>query len=83
MWRILYTLFFIIASLMAGCSGSDYNSVSDFVRDCRLEHACQLLKATNMSIANVAFNSGFSRVTTFNHDFKARYNLTPSEYRRQ
>ena len=67
----------------AFAQGSDYNSVADFIRDCRLEHACQLLKTTGMTIANVATSSGFSRVTTFNHDFKARYNLSPSEYRRQ
>jgi len=40
------------------------------------------IETTDMSIANVAARSGFSRVTTFNHDFKAHYNLTPSEYRR-
>jgi len=28
-------------------------------------------------------SSGFSRVTTFNHDFKTRYNLTPTKYRQQ
>ena len=66
----------------AFAQGSDYDSVADFIRDCRLEHACHLLKTTDMSIANVAARSGFSRVTTFNHDFKAHYNLTPSEYRR-
>lgn len=66
----------------AFAQGSDYDSVADFIRDCRLEHACNLLKTTDMSIANVAARSGFSRVTTFNHDFKAHYNLTPSEYRR-
>ena len=63
--------------------GSDYSSVSDFIRDCRLEHACQLLKTTDMKIADVASCSGFSRVTTFNHDFKTRYNLSPTEYRRR
>ena len=61
----------------------DYDSVADFIRDCRLEHACQLLKTTDLLIAHVAARSGYSRVTTFNHDFKARFNLSPSEYRRQ
>ena len=28
--------------------------VADFIRDCRLEHACQLLKTTDMPIAKVA-----------------------------
>lgn len=67
----------------AFAQGSDYDSVADFIRDCRLEHACHLLKTTNMTIANVAACSGFSRVTTFNHDFKSRYNISPTEYRRQ
>ena len=67
----------------AFAQGSDYDSVADFIRDCRLEHACQLLKTTDMKIADIAAHSGFSRVTTFNHDFKARYNLSPSEYRLQ
>jgi AraC-like DNA-binding protein len=67
----------------AFAQGSDYDSVSDFVRGCRLEYACVLLKSTDMKIAEVVASSGFSRATTFNHDFKARYNLTPSEYRRR
>jgi len=67
----------------AFAQGSDYDSVSDFVRGCRLEYACVLLKSTDMKIAEVVASSGFSRATTFNHDFKARYNLTPSEYRRK
>lgn len=67
----------------AFAQGSDYDSVSDFVRDCRLKYACRLLTTTDMKVADVASASGFSRATTFNHDFKARYNLTPSEYRRK
>jgi len=63
--------------------GSDYSSVADFIRDCRLEHACVLLKTTDMKVTDVAAASGFSRATTFNHDFKARFNLSPTEYRRQ
>ena len=67
----------------AFAQGSDYGSVADFIRDCRLEHACSLLKSTDMKVADIALASGFSRPTTFNHDFKARYNLSPTEYRRQ
>lgn len=67
----------------AFAQGSIYNSVAEFIRDCRLEHACQLLKTTDMKISDVAAQSGFSLVTTFNHDFKARFNLSPTEYRQQ
>ena len=59
----------------------EYSSVSDFIRACRLEYACLLLTTTEMRIAEVAIASGFSRVTTFNHDFKARFNLSPTEFR--
>ena len=59
----------------------DYNSVSDFIRACRLEHACRLLSTTDMRISEVAAASGFNRTTTFNHDFKSRYNLSPTEFR--
>ena len=67
----------------AFAQGSDYSSVADFIRDCRLEHACVLLKTTDMKVTDVAAASGFSRPTTFNHDFKARFNLSPTEYRRK
>ena len=67
----------------AFAQGSDYSSVADFIRDCRLEHARILLKTTDMKVADIATASGFSRPTTFNHDFKARFNLSPTEYRRQ
>ena len=63
--------------------GSKYGSVADFIRDCRLEYACTLLSDTEMKMNDVAREAGFSRVTTFNHDFKARYSLAPSEYRKQ
>lgn len=77
---------FLLTPVQVGnafAQSSDYSSVSDFIRDCRLEHACQLLKTTDMKIAEVASCSGFSRVTTFNHDFKTRYNLSPTEYRKR
>ncbi len=66
----------------AFAQGSDYNSVSDFIRDCRLEYACTLLKNTDMKITEIAKASGFSLLTTFNHNFRSKYKLTPTEFRR-
>ena len=63
--------------------GSDYHSVADFIRDCRLRHACHLLTSTDQRTADIATASGFLRPTTFYHDFKTRYSITPSEYRKQ
>ena len=63
--------------------GSPYKSLPDFIRECRLRHACRLLRDSTMTIADIAAASGFSRITTFNHDFKAKYELTPTEFRNQ
>lgn len=64
--------------------GSPYGNVSNFVRNARLEYACQLLrKSTTMSIADVAAASGFPSYPRFAMDFKAAYSISPTEYRRQ
>ena len=64
--------------------GSSHSSVSDFIRECRLEHARQLMiSEPQMSLVDVAANSGFIHATTFSTDFKARYGLTPTQFREQ
>ena len=77
---------FGISSRLIGTAftqGSPYKSLPDFIRECRLRHACRLLRDSTMTIADIAAASGFSRITTFNHDFKAKYELTPTEFRSQ
>jgi AraC-like DNA-binding protein len=64
--------------------GSTHSSISDFIRECRLEHARQLIiSEPQMSLIEVATNSGFIHATTFSTDFKARYGLTPTQFREQ
>lgn len=64
--------------------GSSFGSVSNFVRDARLEYACQLLrKSPDMPIADIAAASGFSSYPRFATDFKTFYSISPTEYRRQ
>ncbi len=48
----------------------------------RLENAEYLLKNSDMTIHEVAFNCGFQNVSHFNRVFKAHTNLSPLEYRR-
>ncbi len=55
-----------------------------FVRDVRLEHACQLLtEHPEMSIGDIAAASGFSSPIVFNRAFKAKHEITPTFYREQ
>lgn len=59
-------------------------SVPEFIRDCRLEYAKNLIaEHPNLTFAEIADASGFLHVTTFNVDFKSKYGLTPSQYKEQ
>ena len=64
--------------------GGSHNSLPDFIRDLRLEYACQLMTDNpNMSISDVATASGFSNLTVFGRDFKRKYEVTPTYFRSQ
>ena len=57
-------------------------SLPEFVRNCRLDHACRLMvEHPTMSFVEVGNDSGYQRTTTFYHDFKARFGMAPAEYR--
>ena len=60
------------------------SSLPDFIRDLRLEYACQLFTDhPDMSISDVATASGFSNLTVFGRDFKRKYEVTPTYFRSQ
>lgn len=74
--------------------GYDYNYTSryfhrtfnmkfnDYVNICRLERATELLDNTKKSITEIAFESGFQSVRSFNDYFRKRMNISPQEYRK-
>jgi AraC-like DNA-binding protein len=58
-------------------------SYMHFLTELRLGHVCKLLaKNRNMSIAEIAFRSGFNNLTHFNRQFKAAKGLTPTRFRK-
>ena len=62
--------------------GSDYASISDFINECRLEYAVNLLNyQPSIPVSQVAQASGFSDANYFGRKFKARFGLSPSQYR--
>ena len=64
--------------------GSEHTSISDFINNCRLDHARRLLVSRpDMSISDIAAASGFGLRTTFTRNFKAKHGLTPTEFREQ
>ena len=74
--------------------GYDYNYTSryfrrtfnmkfnDYVNICRLEHAIGLLDGTSKSVTDVAYESGFQSVRSFNDFFKKNIGISPQEYRK-
>lgn len=73
-----------------GCSPSHFmrwfkqltgTSFGTFLQERRLAAAAKELKETNEKILAIAESVGFENLSNFNRQFKARYNMTPRQYR--
>ena len=49
----------------------------------RVEHACKLLAYSNLSISQIAYESGYNNVPYFIKQFESLTQRTPKEYRIQ
>jgi AraC-like DNA-binding protein/ligand-binding sensor protein len=54
----------------------------DFLHRRRIEKACKLLETTDYPIIRIAFDSGFTSLTTFNRVFSRVMKESPSRYRK-
>jgi len=54
-----------------------------FLATYRINHAKSLLKSSESTIAEIAMDSGFASLNTFNRVFKDITGTTPSEYRKR
>lgn len=52
-----------------------------YVRQIAIDHACGLLRNTNLPIISVAFESGFAELSTFYRQFNKRVGKSPAAYR--
>jgi len=57
-------------------------SVSQFIRDVRLEEAIKLLKSDSETVSEIAYKVGFSSSTYFNRCFRQVYGIAPGEVRK-
>ncbi len=55
-------------------------SASEFIRSQRLKLAVRLLKESDASISEIAYQVGFNTPSYFSKCFKETYNCTPNEY---
>lgn len=54
-----------------------------YVTSKRLEYARELLSTTDDSVTTIALEAGFGSSRSFFREFKAAYQMTPNEYRKQ
>ena len=53
----------------------------DLLREARIKHACQLLRTTDKTVAEVAYACGFTDPKYFSRSFKQSVGQTPSEFK--
>ena len=53
---------------------------SELLRNARIKHAEQLLQKTDLTVAEIAYQSGFNHPVYFNRIFKQKHNCTPRQY---
>lgn len=53
----------------------------EYLKDYRLTMASRLLTASDSSILNIAAETGFDSLSYFNRAFKAKYHMTPNQFR--
>jgi AraC-like DNA-binding protein len=57
-------------------------SLTQFINELRIGHACKLLTGSDESISQIAYECGFNNVSNFNHFFKLIKKISPSEFRK-
>lgn len=67
-----------------GAAFAHAGSLPDFIRELRVEYACQMLvEQPEKSIGDIAAASGFSSLSVFSREFKRKLEVTPTYYREQ
>ncbi len=56
-------------------------SPMQYLQQIRMENACELLKTSNLSISEVAYNVGYPDNSYFSAQFRKAMSVTPKEYR--
>lgn len=54
-----------------------------YLRDLRLEKSRELLETTFDNISEIRYETGMPNDSHFTHEFKRKFGVTPTEYRKQ
>ncbi len=58
-------------------------TLSEFVNELRISHACQLLKKKELSVLQVCYESGFNNISYFNRQFKQQMAVSPLQFQKK
>jgi AraC-like DNA-binding protein len=58
-------------------------TLTQFINEIRVGHACKLLTSDDKSIENVAYECGYNNVSNFNHFFKLIKKTSPRSYKKE
>ena len=58
-------------------------SVSRYINQMRIEHACHLLRTTDQPITSILLQSGFNTKSNFNREFQRIQGISPSQWRKE
>lgn len=58
-------------------------SIKEFILDIRLKRAAQLLKDSDLTISEISDRTGFANPKYFSVCFKRRYDISPSDFKKQ
>jgi len=59
------------------------HTMSEYLRSLRLDRSAHLLASTTCRVKEVWAAVGYNHAANFDHDFKKRFGITPSEYRQR
>ena len=72
-----------VNKLQEGFKAIHNRTVTDYIRNARLEEAERLLKTTDYNISEVVYMVGFLSRSYFSKIFKMKYDCNPSDYKTQ
>jgi AraC-like DNA-binding protein len=61
-------------------TGQTFNN---FLNEMRVAHACACFKNSSLTVADVAYQSGFNNLANFNRQFSSITNMSPKKYQQQ
>jgi AraC family transcriptional regulator, exoenzyme S synthesis regulatory protein ExsA len=70
-----------VSTFQRSFQASFHQSPASYIRTKRLERAKELLGVSDLSVGEIAFQTGFNDVAHFSRTFKAAFHLAPSSYR--